>query len=367
VRDAHPLFSRQRVTDAVLVRSLSTYQQLLLGKALLRDRSYMQQQASIVFAAESASGAATGAFPAAVANDGTVSRERQPTGYLKELETDSAVILVAEFVPSSVTTTSLTKTSAGWTTNAYQNQYLEVTAGTGLDQRRVITSNAADTLNFAALTTPLDATSVVRVISVASSVPEDLSVVTAMPAADSRTGYLIKLDSAGVAYIDPTDPIVATFDRGIPLPPHKHLVGGTVRLADTISTTTQDICPLTLTSYASRYDALGDYTAYVANRQLFLVGDATDWSDVQSIDLRYVPDPASLTALTDYFLLPDHAEPALIAQGAFIAAQRVQGLEGMAAPDLALLSAERDRAESAYLSEVASIARGMQQRIQEVW
>jgi len=211
--------------------------------------------------------------------------------------------------------------------------------------------------------TTLDATSVVRVVSVASSVPEDLGVVTSLPALDSRVGYLIKLDASGVAYIDTTDPLTAVFDRGIPLPPFKHIIGGTVRF----TLDGNDWCPLTLASYAGRYDTLGDYVAYVSGRELFLVGDTTDWGDVQSIDLKYVPDPARLGALTDYFLLPDHAEPALIAQGAFIAGQRVQGLEGMEGPDLALLAQERARAEQDFLSEVAAATRGTQQRMPEAW
>lgn len=362
VRDQHPSFHRSRVPDAVVVRGLSSYQAMLMGKAMLRDRAYLAQSASIFFSGQTTSGAATGGFPADIANDGTVSRSRQPTGYAKDLDTADAVVLVAEFVPNSSTTTSVTKTSAGRTADADVNAILEVVAGAGADQRRVITSNTSDTWSFAALTVALDATSVVRVVSVASSVDQDLSVVTAMPTTDTREGYLIKLDASGVAYIDLTDPLVATFDRGVPLPKYKHILGGTVHF-----TGSTDYCELTLTDFASRNDALGDYCAHIAGRELFLQGDSTDWDSVESIDLRYVPEPPRLAQLSDYFLLPDHAESVLIAQGAMIAGQRVQGLEGMAAPDLSLLMAERDRAESAFLSEVAAQTRATQQRLREVW
>ena len=364
VRDQHASFARQRVTDAVIVRGLSTFQGQLMTKALLRDRAYLAQSASIFFSGQSTSGAATGGFPAALANDGTVSRERQPTGYAKDLDLDTGVILVAEFVPSSSTTTTVVKTSAGWTTDAYQSMYLEVVAGTGVDQRRVIASNTSDTLTWTtALTTALDSTSVVRVVSVASSVDQDLSVVTAMPATDTREGYLIKLDANGVAYIDLTDPLVATFDRGIPLPKYKHILGGTVHFESS-----SDYCELTLGDFGSRDDMLGDYCAYIAGRELFLMGDSTDWDQVESIDLRYVPEPPRLAQLTDYFLLPDHAEDVLVAQGAMIAGARVQGLEGMAMPDMTYLMAQRDRAESAFLSEVAAGARAQGiQRLRESW
>lgn len=368
IRDAHPLFHRSRVTDAVLVRALDNYQGTLLGKALLRDRTYLAQQASIVFSTQSGSGAGTGAFPSTVANDGTVSRATPPTGSAQELDTSNATVLVAEFVPSASTTTSVTDSGAAWTTNAYVNAVLEVTAGTGVNQRRYLTANTGTVASWTtALTTPLDSTSLVRIVSVSATDPEDVGVVTAMPATDTRVAYLTKLDANGVAYLDLTDPLVATFDRGVPLPTHKHLLGGTVRLDASATPLPNQTYPLTLTSYDSRNDWHGDYGAYVLNRQLFLCGDSTDWQDVTSIDLRYVPEPPTLAAVTDYFLLPDHAASALIAQGAYLAAMRVQALEGMDTVNLAALGMERDRAESAYLSEVAANARGTSRRMREAW
>lgn len=369
IRDAHPLFHQSRVTNAVLVRALSNYEGTLLGKALLRDRTYLAQQASIVFATESAtSGAGTGGFPSTVANDGTISRASLPTGSAQELDTSNATVLVAEFVPSASTTTSVTKSGATWTTNAYVNAVLEVTAGTGVGQRRYLTANTGTVASWAtALTTPLDSTSLVRIVQVSATDPEDVGVVTAMPATDTRVAYLTKMDTNGVAYLDLTDPLVATFDRGIPLPTHKHLLGGTVRLDASTTPLPNQTYPLTLTTYDGRSDWHGDYGAYVLNRQLFLCGDDTDWQDVTSIDLRYVPEPPALTAVTDYFLLPDHAESALIAQGAYVAAMRVQALEGMDTVNLAALAQERDRAETAYLSEVAANLRAVSRRVHEAW
>lgn len=48
---------------------------------------------------------------------------------------------------ASATSTTLTKTSAGWTSNEFQNiAVVTITAGTGANQQRVITSNTTDTL-----------------------------------------------------------------------------------------------------------------------------------------------------------------------------------------------------------------------------
>lgn len=360
-RDMHPSLHPSRVTNAVLARALTIYQRHLVGRAMLKDRTYLAQQASIIFAQQGTVGAALGGYPVAVSNSGVISRERPPVGYAEELATANATILVAEFVPASTTTTSITKTAAGWTTNQYVNAYVEVVAGTGLDQRRVITSNTSTVLSFAAFAA-LDATSVVRIVSLAPSVSEEVGVVTQLPAEDQRIGYLVKLDAAGVPYVDLTTPLVATFDRGIPLPMMKHLIGGVVRFTDQ-----QWPCELTIVPYMQRADKLGDYTASVMNRQLFIQGSQSDWNTAESIELRYVPEPPALTALTDYFLLPDHASPCLVAHAAYIAGNRVNGLEGLPPVDLALLGEERSRAESAFLSEVGAQMRAATSRIKEAW
>lgn len=362
-RDRHPAFHRSRVTDAVLARALSEYQRQLMSRALRRDRAFLAQQASIIFTAQSLTGAGVGGFPAEVANDGTVSRAEDVTGFAEQANTDGGVVLVSEFVPSSFTTTSVTKTAAGWTVNAFTNAYLEVTAGKGVGQLRVITTNTATVLNWTTpLTSALDATSVVRVVSVATSVPGDVSVITSNPAEAQRVGYLIKLDATGTAFIDLTDPLTAKFSSGIPLPPTRHLLGGTVR--DQAGTVIGEIC---LTTYAERFDAAGFYPVYLLNREVYLVGQSTDWNGVGAIDLRYVPDTPQFTALTDYFLLPQHAEPALVAHAAYVAGARVQGLDGMQGPDMQLLLAERAAAENDFLRDITSQRQVATSRVREVW
>lgn len=363
-RDRHPAFSRERVTHAVLLRALTEYQRTLLSKAWRRDRYYLAQQASILFSTQSStSGAASGAFPSDVANDGTVSRAEQPTGYAQELETDEATVLVGEFVPASSTGTSVTKTAAGWTVDAYVDAYLEVVAGTGVGQRRVINDNTSTVASWAdALTTALDTTSVVRIVSVTSSVSGELGVVTGLPSTSSRVGYLTKLDASGTAYLDLTDPVTAVFDRGIPLVSCKAVLGGTVRDSEGCT-----VGALTLVPYGQRFDASGWFSAAFMNRQLFLLGSDVDWNGVASIDLRYVPEPPEITALTDYFLLPDHAEPALVAHAAYVAGARVSGLDGLPAVDLAMLAQEKQEAEKAFLADILAQQQQAVHRITEAW
>jgi len=362
-RDRHPAFHRTRVSDATLARQLGEYQRQLLTKALLRDRSYLAQQASIIFSNQANSGAAIGGFPVDVSNSGVVSRSTQPTGYGQELRPDLGATLVPEFVPASATASSVTKTAAGWTVNAFVGAVLEVTAGTGYGERRTITANTATVASWStALPILLDTTSLVRIVSIATSVSGEIGVITSLPSQAIRQAYLTKLDASGVAYIDLTDPLYATFDRGIPLPPFKNVLGGSVRFL-----TQARPVELILITWDARDDWYGWYAAYVMNRQLFLLGGQQDWSTVESIDLRYTPITPALTALTDYFLLPDPAEPVLVAQAAYVAGARVQGLEGISGVDMGLLGMERDEAEKNFLREITAQKQNTTQRIQSVW
>lgn len=373
-RDRHPAFHRTRVSDAIFARLLSQYQSELIGRAMQRDRTFLAQQASVVFALSESNaigtrGAGTGSFPVSVGTDDVVSRSEATIGTADELDLDGdGVTVVAEFVPNSATTTSVTKTGAAWTTNQFANDVLEVTAGTGAGQRRYLASNTSDTLTWTdALTTALDTTSVVRVVQVATSASREVGVVTAFPLVTDRIGYAVKLDSSGVSYLDLTSPLVGTVDQGIPLPAAiKHLIGGTVWMADDATKTTPK--PLRLVTYHARMQRTTQwYAAYVLNRTLYVVGDATDWNTVASIDLRYVPEPPTFTALTDYLLLPDHAAPAMIAHAAYMAGLRVQGLEGIPPLDLNALLAAKQAAEDAFLREVSLQPRATMSRVQEMW
>lgn len=69
-------------------------------------------------------------------------------------------VLVADRAVTSATATTLTSTGAGWSTNAWANQTVRITAGTGLGQRRRIVSNTATVLTVTpAWTTTPTATS----------------------------------------------------------------------------------------------------------------------------------------------------------------------------------------------------------------
>ena len=367
-RDVHPAFRKERVPDAVLARFLTGYQRQLLSLATQRQREFLVSQASIAFdvtssnAVGTAGAGTTGGMPGTVSG-GSVTADQLPAGTAIELDFADAPVMVSERVVSSATSTTLVYTGAGWTVNAYQNKYVWITAGKGQGQKRLVSSNTSDTLTISqAWSTIPDTTSVFEVVNASASASEEVGVAVQLPATSTRVGYLVRLSANGAATLDLTQPLVATFDVGIGLPPMKYLLGGTVRF-----TSSDAVEPLTLVSYASRLQPAGAFPAYLMNGELFLIGDENDWHDVASIDLRFVPEPPALTALTDYLVLPDSAYSPLVARTAAFAGQRVMGLPEADGLDLGLLLEAAAGAEMVWLNEISSQKRSRVSRVRDVF
>lgn len=371
IRDTSASFSKRNVTDGTLARFLTGEQRRLISRALVRDKQYLAQQCSIVFDVDSANApgtagaGTTGGVPGQITSGETLAVVQSPVGSAVEIDSDDddAEILVSASVVASATSTTLTKTAAGWTVDAYANQYVRITAGTGEGQQREITSNTSDTLTVGTAweTTP-DTTSIFEIVDPVIEVDEDVNVITAIPAERTKVGYLVKLNAQGVAYLDLSTPLVATYDVGIPLPSHHYLLpDATVRYG---STESSEI--LSLVSYAHRLRCPVYPAAYVLNQELYLCGDATAWSGATSIDLRYVPIAPAFTARTDFFLLPDSAYGTLVGHGAAFCAEKVSGL-GIPVPSSDMLRARAVEAEGAFMETISHGRRGRTSRVRETW
>ena len=355
VRGRHPAFSRPLVPDAAIARFLTGYQRELVSKAILKDRTFLAQQMSVAFAVNSANavgtaGAGTTGGMPVDADVGALSIIQAPMGTASELDVDEdEITLVSAFAVSSATTTTVVKTSAGWTTNAYANKWAKVTTGKGQGQIRQISSNTADTLTVSeAWTTTLDTTSMVEVVTATAEATQTFGVVASEPWSVERKAYLVKLTSAGVPYLELDSALTARYDVGIPLPPMHYLIGGDVRFEDP-----DDRSELALIGWGERMNARYPYCASVLGQTLYLAGTAVDWSDVVSLDLRYAPIPPALTATTDYFLVPDSAYQAMVDAAAYHAAIRVNGAEGVPMALVSLMGQSKMESERAFLREVA--------------
>lgn len=360
VRSVHPAFDRRYVPDAALARFWTRYQRELVSKAIQRNRDFLTAQASIIFAIDEANavgvaGAGTAGGLPATPGDTPASPLQLPMGPAGEL--DTSTVVVGPLVVVSATAETLTPFAPGWVVDAYVDMTVVILSGTGAGQRRVIAGNTTDTLEFEGGTsweTTPDTTSVFVISSAVvwndSTAGTTVGVVASSPFTSMRQAYLVKTGAGGVEYIDLDSPLEARFGVGVPLPPHHYVLGGTVRFTDEPDGDGED---LTIVGFKARYEPRAEYAVRIENGQLWLVGVKEDWEGVASLDLRFVPIPPELTAVTDTFLLPDDSTPALVAAAAYHAAQRINGLEGLAKVDLADFREMKMEAESTWLRSLS--------------
>jgi hypothetical protein len=333
-----------------------------MSKATQLDPTYLLQSLSIALSVSASNAVGTvgantgGILPGSVSN-GVVSASEAPMGDALTIDTTDAVQLVGPTAVTSATSTTLTHTGSSWATNAYTGDVVEIVSGTGQGQLRAIQSNTSTQLTVAAWTIVPDTTSVFRIVTTVLTDTETMDVVTSFPLTTTRQGFAVKLDATGTPYLDLTAPLVATVDASLTLPPMKRLVGGTVHLVTGCQS------ELTVVGYQNRMRRLGCYVAVVAGQTLTLQGSATHWSDVASIELKYVPEPPAFAALTDYFLLPDAARPAVVARGAYMAGVRINGLPDLPEINVQQLAADAAEAESMWLKEVAGMTRNRVHRM----
>lgn len=365
-RDRHPAFYRTRVTNAVLARFLTDYQNELIAKAVRRDKHYLKQTAVVVMSFDSGAapgtvGVGTGSgLPGEVDLDGSFDVLEQTSGSLVEAIVDpeqGAQLLVADTVVLSASTTTIQGLAAAWVVNAYVGKVVVVTVGPGLGQRRTIISNTATTATISTgsdgqqwATLPTTK-SVFQIVTPVYSSSAGVGVVTALPALALQTGYLVKLDATGTPYIDFTAPLVANVETGVPLPTALAIIGGTVRYIDG----SRD--DLTLVTFGRRFEPPAWPACYTQGQQLMFCGNTDDWRDVASIDVDYVPIAPAFTALTDFVLVPDGARPALVAACASYMAMRVEAMPDVTI-DASKHAARAQGAEADYLSTLALSRRG---------
>jgi hypothetical protein len=335
-----PLFGEQVVTHRALIDGLGRLQRSLTHQATQRRRDYLSQTFTIGFDLRSLNQPGTagvgtaGGLPIAVSNAGVASVEEATVGLAQQYDLANAVVLYPETPVTSAISTVLLRTAAAFPAFDPDTDAVRIKHGPGAGQVRRIVSNDADEITHEAWDTLPTDKSTFDVIQLPTTGTDDMGVVTGLPAYRARTGYLVRLNAAGVAYVDFTAPILTRVEDGIPLPPHSQILGGTVLFAhSTVATDAENAAlaqtpnraPFAITSYGSRFRQGFGYTGYLLGQSLFLGGLSSDWATAQSVELRYVPIPPlfqpSASVLTEYFLLPDTAYEPLVAGGQLIAAQ----------------------------------------------
>lgn len=383
-RDRDPAFAKQRVPDALFARYLTAYQKELVGEANEIMPGCITGQISIVFPTEMPSispvpsiGAGTGSgLPVRPTDGGTAyapagyAVAAQVVGNTVEMDFAHGVELIPATALQAVTSTVLTPIGTpNYTINQYADglSFVEIVMGADVGDRRLISANDVSTITVNApfAITP-DLTSLFRVVRVTPVVNSETSAVLGLPATDTRTSYLVQTDATGRQFIDLTMPLTAMLARGIPLPPYKALLDGTIYFNGTVFGE-QDSMELGLTEASNRLRARDRYNAYERNGELVLIGNPSDWALVQSIDLRYVPEPGQLTKLSDAFVLPDSALGVLVAKAAQFAAERLYNAQDTPNVDVNRYTMQADRAQQAWLRSLGQRKRAYTSVIKEVW
>lgn len=371
-RNRHRAFHKNRIPDVVVASHLSDVQRVLITRGADLDANRVAIQCSIAFATQPGNvpgvvGAGSGGGLPVEAGGTLADLADADTGVAVELDTVGAPVLLADMVPTSATATTLSVSTAAWAVNQFASQVVRITAGTGYGQVRSILSNTATQLTVdGAWAVIPDTTSVFEVLGAHLAASATMSVVTELPPKRTQHGYLVSLDAQGRPFVNLVAPIEVVIDAGIPLPPYERVLGGSVRFKSGTP-----LCPLssplTIRAYRDRYVWGPGYTCWLENEQLFLVGTMQDWADAVSVDLRLVPVPGDFVALTDYFVLPDLAQPVLVAEAAWFMAMRCQGMPDAPAVAMDTFNEGRDRANEHFLQAVGATPRAQVGYVREVW
>lgn len=357
IRVRHPAFHKRHVPDAALASWLSTYQRLLVSKGVQRNREFLTAQASIAVSIEDANrvgtvGAGTTGRLPAQAGQSPADALQLPMGPAAAIDTSAATELVVPTVVESATADTLTADVA-WSVDQWNGKLVEIVSGTGFGQQRFVLDTTADTVQVTESWQVVpDGSSIFRIVDVeddATTASTTMGAVVAAPFTASRVGYLVKIDATGAPYLDFSSPVVVRYGVGCALPAHHYVLGGTVRFTTATVGDGNEGAPLTLVGFKDRFDGDGDYIARIENGQLWLMGTREDWQDVESIDLRFVPIPPDLTALTSEFMLPDDCDNVLIAGGSLYAGERVNALNVGEKIDLTDLRVGKAEGEAEYL------------------
>lgn len=358
LRDEYEGATAQVVPGPSLARHLSAYQKELMRKCFLIDGEFKAQQASIVFDFSAANDPATvgrgttGGLPIVVEDDGDYIVVRARTGSLIEYDFSAGAALVNERQVVGHGANYLDAAGTAWAVDSFADKIVRIVTGRGSGAApRLILSNTATrivaTQNWEI---EPDDTSTFEVLEIEPDVTSGLGIATSSNPTRQRTGYLVKEDADGIAYIDYSAPLRATYQTGIPLPPHLKLLGGDVRYAP-VGGQEPSPLPLDLNTHGGRAHDGGLPAAFVMNGELFMSGAERYWREATSIDLRYVPIPPDVLRDTDAFLLSD-AESVLVARAEFFAHKRATALK-IPNADLPSATIGFTSAETNYLNGLA--------------
>jgi hypothetical protein len=364
----HPAFTPAVIPFSVATEFGNRAQRYLMREIHKRDPSYLVRVWAIrLLPDQNVATVGVGTTGEAPLIDGTTSLARRTvnTGAVAELD-ETTSILQDETPVTGAGPTSLTDAAASWTVDEYAGDIVQIVAGTGAGQVRVVESNTADTLTIPSTqpwTTVPDGTSTYLIRVQETEVPGDLSVQMArVPATAVRQGWLVRLDAAGVPYLDLDSPVSVSYETGIPLPPNDFTDHGAAVLNDPVSTRVQ----VTKIPPSARWSPPRGYAYWVQGQQLFLSAPYSQWQGVASLEIPYLPIPPKIANDESFLLLPDASEEAMVALVALDMVDRAITLNAATEQTLGTIREKCAAQIASYLSTFDLGARGMVDSIMDV-
>ncbi len=147
---------------------------------------------------------------------------------------------------------------------------------------------------------------------------------------------------------------LADFDAGITLPDYSYPVNAEVQTPGSVQGENRKFTADIISREARfRYDL----AVYVWNNTLYLTGQAADWQGFTFVRFYYVAevDPlTTLTGATGTLVVPNAAEPCLVAYLCHFMAKRTQKTEDVEAPDRRAFRGEWKDAETDFLDQMST-------------
>lgn len=176
-------------------------------------------------------------------------------------------------------------------------------------------------------------------------------------------GKIARVDETALLVEQATALPLADFSAGIPLPPHRALVGAVATLAGQNGTVELDLIPWAQRN--ARNTKLA--SAWEVNGALYLNGEASSWSNVVSVAVSYAPILAEFATDADPIGLPDTAEAALVETVAYFMARRGHSDPRLPAIDVGMFASVAAAAEGNFLADVMNNVGGQHFRVMDTW
>lgn len=366
-RNRHPQFTAQLIPDSVAFDYVNETQRRLMRRIAKIDLDYFAARWVITLLPDldiAQVGAGSGQAPLEIAADSLI-RRNVNTGAEALMALDTS-IFVSETVVAAADSDSLLANGVSWVTNSWQNALVQITAGKGAGQMRVVDSNSTDTLVVSEPWQVIpDGTSLFLVRALSPEVSGDHGAIFAQqPSQKVDNTFLVRVDANGNNYLDLAQPVQVKTSLGIPLPPGQYINHGHVffRHGEKFP---DRMMNLTLTKMVARYSPPNSYCAAVQGRELFLCTPFDQWSRVERIEIPYMPLPPRIASADALVFMADDAEDALVGGVVLGMCDRIEQM-AQAGASLNSIRERAMEAETDYLDLVTGAGRAEVDQFEDV-